>query len=74
MKELANMSMVQEQNKIFKNQVMTMHRQINQKDAEIEKMQNRIAQFEKRMVLIQKNAQQSVLVAKLNKEVGVSED
>lgn len=52
MKELANMSMVQEQNKIFKNQVMTMHRQINQKDAEIEKMQTRIAQFEKRMVLI----------------------
>lgn len=44
--------MVQEQNKIFKNQVMTMHRQINQKDAEMEKMQNRIAQFEKRMVLI----------------------
>lgn len=52
MKELANMSMVQEQNKIFKNQVMTMHRQINQKDAELEKMQTRIAQFEKRMVLI----------------------
>ena len=66
--------MLLEQNKLLKQQTMTMHRQISQKDEEIDKMQTKIAQFEKRLVLIQKNAQQTALVAKLNKEVGVSED
>lgn len=74
MKELQNLAMIVEQNKLYKTQVMTMHRQINQKDTEIDKMQTKIAQYEKRMVLIQKNAQQSALVQKMTSEAGVSND
>jgi len=38
MKEMFNASLIIEQNKLFKNQVMQMHKQISQKDQEIERL------------------------------------
>lgn len=51
-----NVALITEQNKILKNQVLQMHRQITQKDAEIDKLQMQVANSEKKMVLIQQQA------------------
>lgn len=73
-KSVMNVALIQEQNKMLKNQVLQMHRQINSKDNEIDKLQNQVQNFEKKMVLVQKNAQQLQLVQKINQDMGVSND
>ena len=74
MKIVLNANLMTEQNKILKTQVNSMHRQIDQKDNEIEGLLSKLAQMEKKMVLVQKDVQQSQLMSRINKEAGVSQD
>ena len=54
MNNLFNTNLILDQTKLQKNQITALHRQLEQKDEEINRHQTRIQQYEKRLVLIQK--------------------
>jgi hypothetical protein len=55
MKNVLNANQMIELNKVLKTQVNSMRRQLDQKDAEIDGLQNKMAAMEKKMVLVQKD-------------------
>lgn len=52
MKQVLNSEILQEQNKLCKNQVANMHKQLSQKDQEMDRLNQKIQQQEKRLAII----------------------
>lgn len=61
-KSAAHAEILLEQNKVLKSQVSTLHRQANMKDIELSQAQAKVQDYEKRFVLLQKNAKDAQLI------------
>ena len=69
-----NTELIIDQNKLLKNRLDQVYKQSIQKDQEISILTSRQADYEKRIVLLQKQAKDSKLLRQMNEDAGINQN